>query len=126
VTLPDETDESLHFANRLSANDAAGSLRQFLEFNPAFVFDNSASAFDNPDDARQAQRDFVDLYRDDIAVWLESGKHRFVKDFDFDKPVGVVVVRGRDDVFTANCARFVLVRDGSVQGWHFLKSFLVK
>jgi hypothetical protein len=72
------------------------------------------------------QKDFIDLYHNDIAEWLESGKHRFVKDYDFDKPVGVVVERGSDGVFTANTARFVLVRDGSVQGWHFLKSFLVK
>ena len=122
----EDPDESKIQFNRLHASEAAGALRQFLEFNPAFVFDNSASAYNNPDDARQARDAFIDFYHNDIAEWLESGKHRFVKDFDFDKPLGVVVERGTDQTFTANTARFVLVRDGSVQGWHFLKSFLVK
>jgi hypothetical protein len=122
----EEADESKILQTRTHAGEVAGSLRQFLEFNPAVIYDNSASAFDNPDDARAARDNFIDLYHDDIAAWLESGKHRFVKDFDFDKPVGVVVERGSDRFFTANRARFVLVRDGSVEGWHFLKSFLVK
>ncbi len=126
TALVEDLDESKIRLNKLQTNEGAGALRQFLEFNPAFVYDNSASAFHNPDDARQAQKDFIDLYHNDIAQWLESGKHRFVKDFDFDKPLGVVVERGSDQTFTANTARFVLVRDGSVQGWHFLKSFLVR
>jgi hypothetical protein len=122
----EDFDESQIQLNKLRTNKSAGALRQFLELNPAFVYDNSASKFDNPDDARRAQQDFIDLYHNDIEQWLKSGNHRFVKDFDFDKPVGVVVERGSDAVFTATTARFVLVRDGSVQGWHFLKSFLVK
>jgi hypothetical protein len=126
LVLVEDLDESKIQLNRTQANEAAGALRQFLEFNPAFVFDNSASVFNNPEDARQAQKDFINLYHDDIAAWLDSGKHRFVKDFVFDKPVGVVVERASEQLFTANTARFVLVRDGSVQGWHFLKSFLVK
>ncbi|HEY8561467.1 MAG TPA: RNase A-like domain-containing protein [Pyrinomonadaceae bacterium] len=126
VSTVEDFDESKILPAKTHAGEAAGSLRQFLEFNPAFVYDNSTSAFNNPEDARQAQKDFIDLYHNDIAEWLESGKHRFVKEIDFDKPVGVVVERGNDSVFTANTARFVLVRDSSVQGWHFLKSFLVK
>jgi hypothetical protein len=126
LTTLEDLDESKIQLNKTHANEAAGSLRQFLEFNPALVYDKSTSAYHNPDDARQAQKDFINLYHDDIAEWLESGKHRFVKDFDFDKPVGVVVERASEQIFTANTARFVLVRDGSVQGWHFLKSFLVK
>lgn len=122
----EDLDESKIQLNKHHANEASGALRQFLEFNPAFVNDKSASAFNNPDDARAAQKDFIDFYHNDIAQWLESGKHRFVKDFDFDKPLGVVVERGSEHTFTANTARFVLVRDGSVQGWHFLKSFLVR
>jgi hypothetical protein len=126
LSSSEDFDESQNHLNQLRTNEAAGALRQFLEFNPAFVYDRSASVFNNPDDARRAQDSFIDLYQDEIARWLESGNHRFVKDFDFDKPVGVVVERGSDRFFTANRARFVLVRDGSVQGWHFLKSFLVK
>ncbi|HEY0460687.1 MAG TPA: RNase A-like domain-containing protein [Pyrinomonadaceae bacterium] len=127
LSAVDDTDESRAQINKLHAQEAtAGSLRQFLEFNPALVYDKSASAFHNPDDARQARDNFINLHHDDLLAWLESGNHRFVKDFDFDKPVGVVVERGSESVFTATTARFVLVRDGSVQGWHFLKSFLVK
>jgi len=126
LPLVDDFDESKVQLNKLHNAEAAGSLRQFLEFNPALAFDNSASKFNNPDDARQAQKDFINLYHNDIEQWLKSGNHRYVKDFDFDKPVGVVVERSSDGIFTANTARFVLVRDGSVQGWHFLKSFLVK
>lgn len=124
--VTDENDESQLQLNRLSVSEAAGSLRQFLEFNPAAAFDNSTSAFNDPDDARHAQKDFINLYHDDIAAWLASGNHRLVKDYDFEKPVGVVVDRTADGVFNATTARFVLVRDGSVQGWHFLKTFLVK
>lgn len=122
----DDADELNFQANKFHANGAEGALRQFLEFNPAMAFDNSASKFDNPDDARQAQKDFINLNHNDIEQWLKSGNHRYVKDYDFDKPVGVVVERASEGIFTANTARFVLVRDGSVQGWHFLKSFLVR
>lgn len=121
-----DTDETNSQLYKLHATGAESSLRQFLEFNPAFAFDNSASAFNNPDDAREAQRDFVNLYHDDIEAWLQSGNHRFVKDIDFEKPVGIIVERSSDYLFTASKARIVLVRDSSVQGWHFLKSFLVK
>lgn len=107
-------------------NGAESSLRQFLEFNPAFVCENSLSAFVDPDDARQAQNDFVSLYQTDIEQWLRSGNHRFVKDIDFEKPLGIVVERETDGYFAASKARVVLVRDGSVQGWHFLKSLLVR
>jgi len=126
LAAAEDFDESKIQLTKLNAHEAAASLRQFLEFSPAFVHDKSTSAFNNPDDARQAQKDFINLYHDDIGEWLESGKHRLVKDYDFDKPVGVVVERGSDRTFTATTARFVLVRDGSVQGWHFLKTFLVK
>lgn len=124
--LIDDSDDAQLLLNRQSVGEAAGALKQFLEFNPAAAFDNSTSAFNNPDDARHAQKDFINLYHDDIAAWLESGNHRLVKDYDFDKPVGVVVERSAGGIFDATTARFVLVRDGSVQGWHFLKTFLVK
>jgi hypothetical protein len=121
-----ETDETNLQNYKFHATGAESSLRQFLEFNPALAYDNSASAFNSSDDARQAQKDFISLYHDDIQQWLESGNHRFVKDIDFEKPVGIVVERATDGFFTASKARVVLVRDGTVQGWHFLKSFLVK
>lgn len=109
-----------------SVREDVSVLRQHLEFNPAFAFDRAASAFHDPREARDAQRDFVQTYRDDIDEWLESGRHRLVKEFDFGRPVGVVVEKGGSDVFEVAAARFVLVRDGSVQGWHFLKAFLVR
>ncbi len=120
----DETDNLKAPINKQQGAETV--LRQYLEFNPAFIYDNSASVFNNPEDSRRAQQDFVNLYHSDIEQWLSSGNHRFVKDHDFVKPLGVVVERNNDGVFTANTARFVLVRDGSAAGWHFLKSFLVK
>lgn len=112
--------------NADSKNVAAESaLRNFLEFNPMFAGDKSISAFDNSDTARQAQNDFLDRHQIEIEQWLRSGNHRLVKDIDFEKPIGIVVERGANDFFSATTARIVLMRDGSVQGWHFLKSFLV-
>lgn len=117
----DDTNPNSH----KTATHAEGALRQFLEFNPAFMQDHSASAFTNSDDAKQAQKEFVSAYQVEIEQWLRSGNHRLVKDIEFEKPLGIVVERGADGYFSANRARIVLVRDGSVQGWHFLKSFLV-
>ncbi|MCD9185716.1 MAG: hypothetical protein LUM44_04745 [Pyrinomonadaceae bacterium] len=111
--------------NKPGQTGAESALRQFLEFNPAFMQDNSASAFTNSDDARQAQKDFVSAYQTEIEQWLRSGNHRLVKDIDFEKPIGIVVERDSEGYFSATKARIVLVRDSSVVGWHFLKSFLV-
>jgi hypothetical protein len=122
----EDKDDIKNQASKQKTSGLESALRQFLEFNPALALNKSASSFHNPDDARQAQKDFVSLYHNDIDQWLQSGNHRFVKDINFEKPVGVVVERNKDGFFTANTARIVLVRDGSVQGWHFLKSFLVK
>lgn len=121
-----DADEKSQLSAKQYGTGAESSLRQFLEFNPSAFFDKSASAFTNSDDARQAQKDFVNLYQNEIEDWLKSGNHRFVRDFDFDKPLGVVVERNSEGVFTANKMRVILVRDSSVQGWHFLKSVLVK
>lgn len=104
---------------------AESALRKFLEFNPMFAADKFISAFENSDDARQAQNDFLNHHQIEIEQWLRSGNHRLVKDIDFEKPIGIVVERNKNDFFSATTARIVLVRDGSVQGWHFLKSFLV-
>nr|HQU86896.1 hypothetical protein [Pyrinomonadaceae bacterium] len=122
VSEKDETNPNLQ---KTGHTGAEGALRQFLEFNPAFMQDKSASAFTNSDDARQAQKDFVSAYQTEIEQWLRSGNHRLVKDIEFEKPIGIVVEREREGYFSASKARIVLVRDGSVQGWHFLKSFLV-
>jgi hypothetical protein len=109
-----------------SPAEAESALRRQLDINPFFLHDRSASVFDNPGEAARAQEEFTNRYRHEIDQWLQSGNHRFVKDLELDKPVGVVVERGTSGYFTADRARIVLVRDGSVQGWHFLKSFLVK
>jgi hypothetical protein len=101
-------------------------LKNFLEFNPASITERSASSFVNPDDARHAQQQFSSNNHDEIEQWINSGNHRFVKEIDLDKPIGGVVERGSDDFFPATKARIVLVRDSSPQGWHFLKSFLVR
>lgn len=124
VNTADKDDTNLN-PHKAGQTGAEGALRQFLEFNPAFMQDNSASAFTNSDDARQAQKDFVSAYHTEIEQWLRSGNHRLVKDIDFEKPIGIVVERDAEGYFSATKARIVLVRDGSVVGWHFLKSFLV-
>lgn len=124
--LPIEKDEKINLNSKTQTNGAETLLRQFLEFNPNSAFDNSVAAFFNSDDSRQARQDFSTIYHQDIEQWLESGNHRFVKDYDFDKPIGIVVERNNDGFFNANKIRIVLVRDGSVQGWHILKSILVK
>ena len=104
---------------------AAENARRFLEFNPMFANDRFISAFDNSDNFRQAQNAFLDRHQIEIEQWLRGGNHRFVKDIDFEKPIGIVVERGASDFLTATAARIVLVRDSSMQGWHFLKSTLV-
>ncbi len=109
----------------LQTNNLHHNLKNFLEINPAFVAERSISSFNNPDDARHAQQHFSAHHTDEIELWLNSGNHRFVKEIDLDKPIGIVVERGAEDFFSASKARIVLVRDSSAQGWHFLKSFLV-
>jgi hypothetical protein len=106
--------------------EAEGALRRQLEFNPFFQNERAASAFENPSEASRAQEEFSNRFHNEIEQWLQSGNHRFVKDIELEKPIGIVVERGTSGFFTADKARIVLVRDGSVQGWHFLKSFLVK
>lgn len=108
-----------------TAAEAAASLRQFLEFNPNCHFDRSASAFLDQNDAKSAQRDFSSANANEIEAWLKSGNHRLVKEIELGREVGVVVDRD-GDVYGATTARFVLVRDGSVQGWHFLRTMLVR
>lgn len=125
-----ETDETNKFDNSgKKMTDAkiaaAENARRFLEFNPMFANDRFVSAFDNSDNFRQAQNAFLDRHQIEIEQWLRGGNHRFVKDIEFEKPIGIVVERGASDFLTAAAARIVLVRDGSIQGWHFLKSTLV-
>lgn len=120
-----DADEKSAMLRDLQNNNLHGSLKNFLEFNPAFVAERSVSSFVNPDDARHAQQHFSSNSQDEIQQWLDSGNHRFVKEIDLDKPIGIVVERGAEDFFSATKARIVLVRDSSEQGWHFLKSFLV-
>lgn len=123
-----EGDEQILPGLKSQAAGAESALRQFLEFNPMAAADNSASAFDNFDNfdnASRAQRDFVSIYQDNIDNWLKTGTHRFVKDIELETPIGVVIERESENVFESGKVRIVLVRDGSVVGWHFLKSFLV-
>lgn len=121
-----DAEEKSAMLRDLQNNNLHGNLKNFLEFNPAFVVERSASSFVYPDDARHAQQHFTSNSHDEIQQWLDSGNHRFVKEIDLDKPIGIVVERGAEDFFSASRARIVLVRDSSEQGWHFLKSFLVR
>lgn len=120
-----ERDEQMLSGLKSHLAGAESALRQFLEFNPMAALDNSASAFDSFDDASRAQRDFVSIYQDDIDAWLKTGTHRFVKEIELENPIGVVAGREPETIFESGKVRIVLVRDGSIVGWHFLKSFLV-
>jgi hypothetical protein len=126
---PESTELERNYDRIWSGADSAeaeSALRRQLEFNPFFQNERAASAFENPSEASRAQDEFTNRFQNEIQQWLESGNHRFVKDIELEKPVGIVVERGTSGFFMADSVRFVLVRDGSVQGWHFLKSFLVK
>lgn len=121
-----DADEKSAMLRDLQNSNLHNNLKNFLEFNPSAITDRSASSFVNPDDARHAQNHFSSTHHDEIEQWINSGNHRFVKEIDLEKPIGVVVERGSDDFFPATKARIVLVRDSSPQGWHFLKSILVR
>ncbi len=110
----------------LQNNNFHTNLKNFLDFNPAFVAECAVSSFINPDDERHAQKHFSAHHTAEIRQWLDGGDHRFVKEIELDKPLGIVVERGAEEFFTVSKARIVLVRDSSEQGWHFLKTFLVK
>lgn len=101
------------------------TLRKQLDFYPHYAYDLQISSFEKVDEAVLGKQEFVNSHFDEIDAWLESGKHRLVKDFEFDKPLGMIVDRGESGFITADKIRVVLVRDGSVEGWHFLRSFLV-
>ncbi len=104
-------------------NEAA--LRHQIDFNPHFAYDRQISSFEDSSDINLGKQELVNKHYSEIEDWLASGKHRFVKDFDFEKPIGMIVDRSESGYITAEKLRIVLVRDGSVNGWHFLRSFLV-
>lgn len=101
------------------------ALRQKLDFYPHFVSERQISSFEKPEDATLGKNEFVKNHYSEIEDWINSGRHRLVKDFEFDKPLGMIVDRDESGFITASKIRVVLVRDGSVEGWHFLRSFLI-
>lgn len=111
--------------NDFYSDKTEASLRKQLDYYPHFAYDRQISAYEKPEEANLGQNEFVKNHYSEIEDWLSSGKHRFVKDFEFDKPLGMIVDRGESGFITADKIRVVLVRDGSVDGWHFLRSFLV-
>jgi hypothetical protein len=118
-------DRGLAFAGTLEPAESEAALRQYLAFNPAAQADSGASAFFSEQVAEASARIAVDSSQREIVEWLSSGRHRFVIDVDLGKPVGIVIDRF-DGCFTASQIRLVLVRDGSVVGWHILRSSLVQ
>lgn len=120
-----QTDRNLAFAAAMEPSESEAALRQFLTFNPSAQADSGASAFFNEEVAETSARIAVDSSHREITEWLNSGRHRFVTEVDLGKPVGIVIDRSSDECFTASQIRVVLVRDGSVLGWHILRSCLV-
>lgn len=119
------TDKNLAFAAAMEPSESETALRQFLAFNPSAQADSGASAFFSDQVAETSARIAVDSSQREIVEWLSSGRHRFVTEVDLGKPVGIVIDRATDECFTASWIRVVLVRDGSVLGWHILRSSLV-
>lgn len=119
------TDRGLAFSGAMESNDAEAALRNYLAFNPAAQSDSGASAFFSEELAETSARIAVDSSQREIVDWLNSGRHRFVTEVDLGKPIGIVIDRVSDECFTASQIRIVLVRDGSVLGWHILRSSLV-
>lgn len=119
------TERGLAFSAALESNEAEAALRQYLAFNPAAKADSGASAFFSEQLAETSARIAVDSSQKEIVDWLGSGRHRFVTEVDLGKPIGIVIDRLSDVCFTASQIRVVLVRDGSVLGWHILRSSLV-
>lgn len=120
------TDRGLAFASALEPAESESALRQYLAFNPAAHADSGASAFFAEQLAETSARIAVDSSQREIVEWLSSGRHRFVTEVDLGKPVGIVIDKATDECFTASQIRIVLVRDGSVLGWHILRSSLVR
>lgn len=120
-----KSDRGLAFAGALESNEAESALRQYLAFNPSAQADTGACAFFGEQVADSAARIAVDSSEREMAEWLGSGRHRFVTETDLGKPLGIVIDRATDECFTASKIRVVLVRDGSVLGWHILRTSLV-
>lgn len=118
-------EKNLAFAGTQEPTESEAALRQFLAFNPSAQADSGASAFFSEQVAESSARIAVDSSQRAIVDWLASGRHRFVTEVDLGKPIGIVIDRATDECFTASHIRVVLVRDGSVLGWHLFKSCLV-
>jgi hypothetical protein len=96
-------------------------LRQRIAKNPNV---KTASSFRNEAAANRTQGAFVKRYREQIDAWLASGEEQFVGEIDMGQAIGITVKSG-ERVAETSRARFVLVRDSSAHGWHFLTSYPV-
>jgi hypothetical protein len=96
-------------------------LRRRLASDPEL---EAVSSFRNEVAANRAQGVFVKRYRERIDAWLASGKGTFRGKIDMGEPVGIVV-ESSGRVIETSRAMFVLVRDSSAHGWHFLTSYPV-
>jgi hypothetical protein len=119
-------DKGLAFAGALESNEAESALRQYLAFNPTAQADSGASAFFSEQLAETSARIAVDSSQREMVEWLNSGRHRFVTEVDLGQPLGIIIDRASDECFMASQIRVILVRDGSVLGWHILRSSLVR
>jgi hypothetical protein len=98
-------------------------LRRRLANDPDLEY---ASSFRNEAIANRTQGRFVRRFRADIEAWLRSGEARFVGEVDMGEAIGIVVEQGGGRAIQTTRARFILVRDASPQGWHFLTSFPIR
>ena len=98
-------------------------LRNRLKNHPKL---KDASSFFNKEQANRVQGSFVKLYRKEIAAWLKSGKGTFTKEIRMKNVIGIVLTRGKAKTVETTKALFVLARDKSAQGWHFVTSYPIK
>lgn len=97
-------------------------LKNRLESDPDIG--DFASSFRNEAVANRVQGRFVNRFKAEIDEWLKSDRNRPLSiKFDMNEPVGIVVERGKNGHIVTSNVRVVLVKDNSLQGWHFLTSF---
>ena len=83
-----------------------------------------ASSFRNEQIANRAQGRFVNRFRNEVNDWLKSkNPENFVKQFDMNEPVGIIVENGKSGHTVTSRVTVVLAKDNSPQGWHFVTSY---
>lgn len=100
-------------------------LRARLDDDPSLA---AASTFTSEESANRAQGAFLKNNRDELQQWLKDPSQgpTYTKIFDTGQTVGRVMTRDSPEAISTSKARFVITRDDSAHGWHFVTSFPVR